>query len=74
MDNDKRTHPNGRRDMDNLKVVNTDEALTLDELRELKRLAQLSKTSRTVAIAVMALVSIVGLPAIIQWAGKHVNW
>lgn len=64
----------GRRDYDELEVVDVTNKLTTEELAELKRLASLSKTSRMFVIAVIAIVSTLGLPTIIDWFGRHIKW
>lgn len=64
----------GRREYDELQVVDTTNVLTKEELQELKRLASLSKTARVFVIAAMAIVSMIGFPVVIEWFHKHVSW
>jgi len=64
----------GRREYDELQVVDTTNVLTKEELQELKRLASLSKTARFFVLGLMAIVSLVGLPAIISLIQKHFTW
>ena len=64
----------GRREYDELELVDTTNRLTLEELQELKRLANLSKISRIFVIAILAIVSTLGLSSIVEWFGAHFKW
>lgn len=57
-----------------LRIINTDNSLTEDELRELKKLAAMSKISRWIIGIIFAIISMVGIPSIIEWLNKHLNW
>ena len=61
----------GRRDYDELQIVDTTNILTVDELQELKRLAQLSRSTRVVVAILFAVVSTLGVPYIFDWFHKH---
>lgn len=54
-----------------LRIVDTSNVLTKEELKELKQLASLSKTSKVVIGVVFAVLSVTGLPAILDWLFKH---
>ena len=56
-----------------LRVVDTSESLTLDELKELKKLAGLSKATRLILGFIFALVGLTGLPMIIDFVTKGHN-
>lgn len=45
---------------ENLKIVDTKDSLTLDELQELKKLAAMSKTARTIIAVVIGALMVVG--------------
>ncbi len=52
---------------ENLKVVDTSDKLTLDEVRELKNLAQLSRTAKWFVATGIALVSLFGMDKLAAW-------
>jgi len=62
-----------RRDADDecgLRLIDTSESLTLEELKELKKLASVSKATRVVLALIFAVVSITGLPHVVGWVSK----
>lgn len=54
-------------DHEDLKVVDTTNILTLEELKELKKLATVSKTTRLVLGIIFAIVSMTGAQFIFEW-------
>lgn len=57
-------------DEDNLKIVDTSDVLTKEELRELKKLAQLSKTAKIVVGVVFSIMMFVGIDHLLEWFHK----
>jgi len=58
------------RDDDSLKVVDTSDVLTKEELRELKRLASLSKTAKVIISVVFGIIALLGADHLLEWF-KH---
>lgn len=58
-------------EQESLRIVDTTNVLTKEELKELKQLASLSKTSKFVLGVIFAVVSVTGLPVILDWLFKH---
>jgi predicted transcriptional regulator len=58
---------------ESLRIVDTSNVLTKEELQELKHLAALSKTSKIVIGVVFGIIGMVGLPAIFDWLKQHLN-
>lgn len=56
---------------ENLKVVDTRDRLTLDELQELKKLAAMSKTARTVIAVVIGALMLIGGDKLIEIIQTH---
>jgi hypothetical protein len=54
-----------------LRVVDTSEMLTKEELKELKKLASLSRTTKVIAAVIFSLVGFLGFPQIVEWVIKH---
>jgi hypothetical protein len=53
-----------------LRVIDTENSLTKEELVELKRLASMSKIARYTISVVIGVLSVLGLPAILDWGQK----
>ena len=53
-----------------LKVIDTSDVLTKEELRELKRLASLSKTAKLVMSIVFGAIALFGADHLLEWF-KH---
>lgn len=58
---------------ENLRIVDTSDTLTIEELRELKKLASLSKTTRVVVGVAFAIVGVMGFPTVIEWLAKYIH-
>ena len=56
---------------ESLKVIDTRDSLTVDELQELKRLAAMSKTARTVIAVVIGAIMLVGGDKLIDFVQAH---
>lgn len=56
---------------ESLRIVDTSDSLTMDELQELKKLAAMSKTARTVIAFVIGAIMLVGADKVIEFAQKH---
>lgn len=54
-------------DEDNLKVIDTSQVLTVEELKELKKLAALSKTAKFVVSLVFSVLMFVGIDHLVEW-------
>ncbi len=52
---------------ENLKIIDTSESLTKEELQELKKLAALSKSARVFMSLVFAIVVFVGFDKLFEW-------
>lgn len=52
---------------ENLKIIDTSESLTKEELQELKKLAALSKSARVFMGIVFAIVVFVGFDKLFEW-------
>lgn len=57
-------------DDDHLKIVDTSDVLTKEELRELKRLASMSKTAKVLLSVVFSVIMFVGIDHLVEWF-KH---
>jgi len=55
---------------ESLKVIDTSDVLTKDELRELKRLASLSKTAKVIVSVVFGAIALIGADHLFEWL-KH---
>ena len=56
---------------ESLKVIDTRDSLTVDELQELKKLAAMSKTARTVIAVVIGAIMLVGGDKLIDFVQAH---
>lgn len=56
---------------ESLKIVDTKDSLTVDELQELKKLAAMSKTARTVIAVVIGGIMLVGGDKLIDLIQAH---
>ena len=56
---------------ESLKVIDTKDSLTVDELQELKKLAAMSKTARTVIAVVIGAIMLVGGDKLIDFVQAH---
>jgi len=56
--------PQQKRD---LRLIDTEDALTMEELRELKKLASLSKTTRVVFGVIFGVLALTGINPLITW-------
>jgi len=56
-------------DDEHLKVVDTSDKLTLDEVKELKNLAQMSRTAKWFIATVIAAISLFGMDKLAAWFG-----
>jgi hypothetical protein len=61
------------KDEESLRIVDTDDVLTLQELHELKKLANMSMTTRSIVVVVFGIVAVTGLPWIVDFISKHVH-
>ncbi len=52
---------------ENLKIIDTSDSLTKEELQELKKLAALSKSARVFMSLVFAIVVFVGFDKLFEW-------
>ena len=52
---------------DNLKIIDTSEGLTKEELQELKKLAALSKSARVFMSIIFAIVVFIGFDKLFEW-------
>lgn len=55
---------------ESLKVIDTSDVLTKEELRELKRLASLSKTAKVIVSVVFGAIALIGADHLLEWF-KH---
>lgn len=55
---------------ESLKIIDTKDSLTVDELQELKKLAAMSKTARTVIAFVIGAIMLVGADKVIDFMQK----
>jgi hypothetical protein len=56
---------------ESLKVIDTKDSLTVDELQELKKLAAMSKTARTVIAVVIGAIMLIGGDKLIDIIQAH---
>jgi hypothetical protein len=56
---------------ENLRVIDTENALTKEELRELKRIAHASQAARWLIAIGIAVVGLVGIDHIIDFVQRH---
>jgi len=54
---------------ENLKVVDTTDKLTTDEVRELKSLAQASRTAKWFIATAIAVIGLFGMDKLAEWVG-----
>lgn len=52
---------------ENLKIIDTSESLTKEELQELKKLAALSKAARVFMSIIFAIVVFIGFDKLFEW-------
>lgn len=52
---------------ENLKIIDTSESLTKEELQELKKLAALSKSARVFMSIIFAIVVFIGFDKLLEW-------
>ena len=57
-------------DDDSLRVIDTSNSLTREELAELKKLAAMSKTAKIIFSVVFSIMMFVGVDHLIEWL-KH---
>lgn len=57
-------------DDDSLRVIDTSNSLTKEELAELKKLAAMSKTAKVIFSVVFSIMMFVGVDHLIEWL-KH---
>jgi hypothetical protein len=55
------------REGDGLKVIDTSNALTKEELQELKRLASMSKMAKLIFSVVFSLIMLIGADHLVEW-------
>ena len=58
------------RDDESLKIVDTSDVLTKEELKELKRLASLSKTAKIIVSVIFGAIALIGADHVMEWF-KH---
>ena len=56
---------------EHLKIIDTKDSLTLDELQELKKLAAMSRTARAVIAVVIGALMLVGGDKLIEFVQAH---
>ena len=56
---------------ESLKIIDTSESLTVEELKELKRLASMSKTARTIIAFVIGGLMLIGGDKLIELIQNH---
>ena len=56
---------------ESLKIIDTRDSLTLEELQELKKLAAMSKTARTIIALVIGALMLVGGDKLIELVQAH---
>ena len=56
---------------ESLKIIDTSESLTVEELKELKKLASMSKTARTIIAFVIGGIMLVGGDKLIEIMQNH---
>ena len=56
---------------ESLKIIDTRDSLTLEELQELKKLAAMSKTARTIIALVIGALMLVGGDKLIDFVQAH---
>ena len=56
---------------ESLKVIDTKDSLTVDELQELKKLAAMSKTARTIIALVIGALMLIGGDKLIEFVQAH---
>jgi len=54
-----------------LQLIDTEDALTVEELRELKKLASLSKTTRVVFGVIFGVLALTGIQPVLEWFTTH---
>jgi hypothetical protein len=55
---------------DDLKIIDTSQGLTKEELAELKRLAAMSKSAKVIVGVIFSLMMFVGFDQLVEWF-KH---
>jgi len=58
-------------DNDSLRVIDTSNSLTREELAELKKLAAMSKTAKIIFSVVFSLMLFVGFDHLLEWVKAH---
>jgi len=58
-------------DDDSLRVIDTSNSLTKEELAELKKLAAMSKTAKIIFSVVFSIMMFVGVDHLIEWLKHH---
>lgn len=58
-------------DNDSLRVIDTSNSLTREELAELKKLAAMSKTAKIIFSVVFSLMLFVGFDHLLEWVKSH---
>ena len=56
---------------DTLKVIDTKDMLTKEELKELKSLANTSKAAKTIIAFVIGAIGLFGIDHVITWFANH---
>ena len=59
--------------LSSLKIIYTENMLTMEEVQELKRMATASKLMRYLFTFFLAILSVVGFPTAMSWLSKHFN-
>lgn len=55
------------KEQDALKIIDTSNALTKEELQELKRLASMSKMAKLIFSVVFSIIMLVGADHLVEW-------
>lgn len=59
--------------LSSLKIVDTENMLTVEEVQELKRIATASKFMRYIFTFFLAVFTVAGFPTVMNWFSKHFN-
>lgn len=58
-------------DGDVLRVIDTKDALTWEEVRELKKLAGMSKVARALTALAVGVLTLFGVDNVMRWVNEH---
>lgn len=61
----------GDQEKETLKIIDTRDGLTREELRELKALANMSKTAKTIMAFVIGALGLFGVDHVVTWLNAH---